>query len=198
MRRTELTLVLAAEPSHDRGMRNRVAALGSTLLAGLLVLTTGCTSLDHQPGADLLEKRPGTVVTDDELKARGEWTSTDQQARTLLGRNPRTGQARGQVRLASQERALCDVVRVGRHELVLPSVSAAMTRLTGMAYEPRYYRTKTAWILLRRDKPPYVIKDDPQGADPADASPTVFTELGRDLQRQVEALDALRPDQPTP
>lgn len=189
---------MARAASHDPGMRNRVAALGSTLLAGLLVLTTGCTSLDHQPGANLMDRRPGTVVTDDELQARGEWTSTDQEARSLLGRSRLTGEPRGQVRLASQERALCDVVRLGRHELVLPSVSSAMTRLTGMAYEPRYYRTKTAWILLRRDEPPYVIKDDPQGESPDDASPAVFQALGRDLQRRVEALDALRPEQPTP
>lgn len=191
-----LTLALPASPSHDAVMRNRVA-FDSTLL-GLLVLTTGCTSLDHQPGANLMERRPGTVVTDDELQARGEWTDTDHEARRLLGTSHLTGQPRGQVRLASQERALCDVVRVGRHELVLPSVSSALTRLTGMAYEPRYYRTKTAWILLRRDEPAFILKDDPQGPDPDDASPAVFNQLGRDLQRQVEALNELRPEQPTP
>lgn len=173
----------------------------STTLAcalALLLSLTGCTSLDHQPGEDFMDRRPGTVVTDEELRARGEWTTTDQEARRLLGKSQLTGGPRGQVRLASQERAFCDVVRVGRHELVLPSVSSAITRLTGLAYEPRYYRTKTAWILLRRDEPAFILKDDPRGQDPDDASPAVFQQLGRDLQRRVEALNELRPEQPAP
>jgi hypothetical protein len=97
-----------------------------------------------------------------------------------------------QVRRAPAARTWCDVLRVGRTEVLLPSPSAAASRGLGLTYEPRYYydRRARAWVMLRRDRPAVIVADEVDGRpDLGDDAPgEAFLELRRRLRRDAELL----------
>lgn len=157
-----------------------------------LLLLAGCAAPAawtlEQPPEPLLEARRGTVVTDEELKATGEWTPTDAAARRLVG-------PRGQVRRAPAARTWTDVWRVGRTEVVVPSPSAAASRALGLTYEPRYHydRRSRTWIMLRRDGPAVLVPDEVDGRPRLgdDAPGEALLELRRRLRADAEWLEEL-------
>ncbi|MBI3724022.1 dihydropteroate synthase, partial [bacterium] len=131
---------------HNRGMRGYVPGRIAVALLSLPLLLSGCSCL-----------HTSDRITDEEIKARGEWTDEDRAARRILDD---LGGAERPVRLPTVERKL---TTIGLEEGGI--AIGAVGTLLGLNYDKKYYYSEKekAYVLLVRGRAPVVVPDSGDG-----------------------------------
>ena len=160
---------------HDLAMRDRGRGGSLLLLASLLV--SGCSLGSGQ-------------VRDEDLKARGQWTEADEQARRILND---MGGAWRPVRLPTVEEKLTRV-GLGPDGIELGAVST----LLGLDFEPRYYYSdkERSYVLLSRGHAPVIVPDGDGPRRSREEEKRAVRES--DIAAELGAKHCLRVDLPPP